>query len=241
MRKTLLVLTLVILAAVPLLSSCDSADIQEIVNTAKLWAMVHDITDTDGSVNYGAAARFGVGELFGFGTTGDDEGDAAIDSVKALNEIRQADDAAEEGWKQLYGGHNIQEAVLPHYNQAVDLRKDDWTYRNDRGVAYLEDLESENSPKLAKADFDKAAALAKASKKPGEYLRMLQQREQAMARLVRHDREIHASPTGNMLTEQSRTYDELYKLTGNHDYLLLKQQADTDLKEGYYWRRDPVK
>ncbi len=30
-------------------------------------------------------------------------------------------------------------------------------------------------------------------------------------------------------------YDELYKLTGDKNYLLLKQQADTNLQQGYYW------
>jgi hypothetical protein len=242
MRQTILIIfALIFLVAVPLLSSCDSADIQEIINTAKLWAIVHDITDTDGNVNYGGAARFGVGELFGLASTGDAEGDAAIDSVKALNEIRQADDAAEEGWKNLYAGRNIDESVIPYYNSAVNLRKDDWTYRNDRGVAYLEDIQNDNNAKLAKEDFDKATELAKQSGKPAEYLRMLKQREQAMARLVQHARETSAFPTGDTLKEQSRTYDELYKLTGEKNYLLLKQQTDTNLKEGYYWQRDAVK
>jgi hypothetical protein len=229
------------LAAVPLLSSCDSNDLQEIINTAKLWAMVNDITDTDGNPNPGAITRFVAGDAFGFGTTGDDEGDAAIDAVKALNNIRQADDAAEEGWKQLYAGRNIQESVLPHYNQAVSLRGNDWTYRNDRGIAYLEDIGNPNAQKLAKADFDKAAKLAKASGKPADYLKMLTQREQSMARLVQHSRETNAYPTEYMLKEQSRTYDELYKLTGKNDYLLLKQQTDTNLAQGYYWRLEPAK
>jgi hypothetical protein len=244
MRKILVILTLVMVAAVPLLSSCDSADIQEIINTAKLWAMVHDITDTDGNVNYGAAARFGLGNMFGLASTGDNEGDAAIDSVKALNEIREADDAAQEGWNNLYAGHNVDETVIPQYNSAVNLRKDDWTYRNDRGVAYLEDINAPNYPnnvKLANADFNKAASLAKQSKKSGEYLRMLKQREQSMARLVQHDNETHAMPTVDILNEQSRTYGELYKLTGEKNYLLLKQQTDTNLSEGHYWRVETTK
>jgi hypothetical protein len=48
-------------------------------------------------------------------------------------------------------------------------------------------------------------------------------------------------PTKYTYDEQSRLYGELYTLTGDNNYLLLKQQADTNLKEGYYWQRDPVK
>lgn len=62
-----------------------------------------------------------------------------------------------------------------------------------------------------------------------------------MARLVQHSKDQSAYPTGDMYKEQSRTYDELYKLTGENNYLLLKQQADTNLKEGHYWQRDTTK
>jgi len=235
-RRILLIIALVIILALPFLSSCEPGELDEIIYAAKLWAMVHDITDEDGEVNYGAATRFGLGNLFGFGSTGDKEGDAAIDSVKALNAIRQADEEADEGWNQLYGGHNVQDTVLPHYNAAVNLRKNDWTYRNDRGIAYLNDLNDPKNVDKANDDFDAAMAMARKSGKPVEYLRMLKQREQSMARLVRHQREEHSLPTGDMLREQLRTYTELYALTKDNNYLLLQQQVDTDIQEGYYWR-----
>jgi hypothetical protein len=241
MRRTILILFIFIIALLPFLSACDSSDVQELINWAKLWAIVHDITNEDGQPNFGTITRFTVGEAFGVGSTGDKEGDAAIDSARVLNDIRQAENEADQGWEALYKGQNIKESVLPHYDQAINLRPDDWSYRNERGIAQLENLDNPDNAKAAKADFDKATALAKKSGKPAEYLRMLKNREQAMARMVAHDNDINAYPTKDMYLEQSRTYDELYKLTNDKTYLLLKQQADTNLQEGHYWQRDTGK
>jgi hypothetical protein len=240
-RIKIILVALAALLVMPFLYSCDSGDLQTLINWAKLWAMVHDVTDADGNPNAGGIARFTVGEAFGFGTTGDEEGDAAIDSAVMLRNLRDAENEADAGWSALYSGRNIQEGVLPHYNKAISLRGDDWSYRNERGIAYLEDINNTDNAKLAKADFDKATELAKKSGKPAEYLRMLKEREQAMARLVQHDKDQSAYPTKDMYDEQSRLYGELYQLTKDNNYLLLKQQADTNLKEGYYWQRDPVK
>lgn len=240
MRRAILVLCLLIISLVPFLTACDSGEAQELIYWAKLWAMVHDITDENGSMNFGAATRFAAGEALGFGSTGDEEGDAAIDCASTLNNIRQADDQADEGWQNLYGGKNINDDVLPHYNQAVNLRPDDWSYRNERGISQLENIDNPDAAKAAKADFDRAAAIAKKNGKPEEYLRMLKNREQNMAKIVGHLNATSAYPTGEMYREQSRTYDELYKLTGEKNYLLLKQQADTNLQEGHYWTREPA-
>jgi hypothetical protein len=244
-RRKLATLALIILLVMPFIYSCDSGDTNALINWAKLWAMVHDITDTDGNMNYGAVARFGAGELFGLGSTGNDEGDAAIDIAKGtkdtLDKIRSAEQAADEGWKELDSGSNIPTKVLPHYNEAISLRPDDWSYRNGRGIAYLEDLETDNNDKLAQKDFGKANALAKKSGKPVEYLKMLKEREQAMATMVQHKKDMGALPTLYLYQEQSRLYGELYTLTSDNSYKLLKQQADTNLKEGYYWQKEPAK
>jgi hypothetical protein len=211
---------------------------QQLIYWAKLWAIVHDITDEDGSPNAGAIIRFAGGEAFGFGTTGDKEGDAAIDAARVLKNIRQAEESADQGWEALNGGKNIEQGVLPHFNQAIDLRPGDWSYRNGRGIAHLEDLENPENARAARNDFDNANAIANKSGKPAEYLRMLKNREQALARLVAIKNDTHAYPTKDVYLEQSRTYDELYKLTNDKTYLLLKQQADTNLQEGHYWQRD---
>jgi hypothetical protein len=238
-RAAILVLSLLIIVLVPFLSACDSSEAQDLIYWAKLWAIVHDITDEDGNPNFGAVTRFAAVEVFGIGgSTGDTEGDAAIDNARVLNDIRQAKDEGDQGWEALYKGRNIKSDVLPHYDQAVKLRDNDWSYRNERGIAQLENLENPDNAKAAKADFDEATALAKKSGKPAEYLRMLKHREQAMAKMVAHDNDIHAFPTKDMYLEQSRTYDELYKLTNDRTYLLLKQQADTNLQEGHFWTRD---
>jgi hypothetical protein len=245
LRFRKIVLVLLVLLVMPFIYSCDSGDVDALINWAKLWAMVHDITDTDGNVNPGAVARFTAGELFGFGSTGDAEGDAAIDVAKdvkgMLDNLRDAEAEADKGWEALDSGKNIQENVVPRYNKAISLRPDDWSYRNERGIAYLEDLQTDNNDKLAQKDFDKANDLARKSGKPAEYLRMLKEREQALATLIQHKKDTHALPTIYAYQEQSRLYGELFTLTNDNNYKLLKQQADTNLKEGYYWQRDNVK
>ena len=239
MRRAIFILLILIIGLIPFLSACDSPD-GDLIYWAKLWAIVHDITDADGNPNYGAVTRFGLGEMFGLGTTGDEEGDAAIDSARMLNNIRQAEDAADQGWEALNKGKNIQEGVLPNFNKAIDLRPDDWSYRNGRGIANLEDLDNPDNAKTARDDFNKANEIAKRSGKPEEYLRMLRNREQALARLVGIKNDQHAFPTKEVYLEQSSVYDELYTLTSDKTYLLLKQQADTNLQEGHYWVREPV-
>jgi hypothetical protein len=241
MRRAILILAVFIIALVPFLSACDTGEGTELIYWAKLWAIVHDITDEDGNPNFGAVTRFAAVEVFGIGgSTGDTEGDAAIDNAHALNDIRQASDEADQGWEALYKGQNINSDVLPHYDQAVKLRDKDWSYRNERGIANLEDLENPDNAQAARDDFNKANELAKKSGKPAEYLRMLKNREQALARLVAIKNDEHAFPTKEVYLEQSTTYDELYKLTNDRTYLLLKQQADTNLQEGHYWQRDTI-
>lgn len=237
MPRTILILAILIVLLVPFLSACESGEVQQLIRWAKLWAIVNDITDADGNPNYGAVTRFAVGEAFGLGTTGDEEGDAAIDCARILNNIRQAEDAADEGWDSLYSGENIEADVLPHFDKAIDLRPDDWSYHNGRAIANLEDIWNADGLRVARDDMDRASALARKSGKPEEYLRMLHNREQGMARLVALRNERHAFVCKDIYEVQSRTYDELYKLTGDNDYLLLKQQADTNLELGYYSQR----
>ena len=237
MRRTILALFILITLLVPFATACESGEVQQFIYWAKLWAIVHDITDADGSPNYGAITRFAVGEALGLGSTGDEEGDAAIDCARMLDNIRQAEDAADEGWENLYEGRNIKAEVLPDFDKAIKLRPDDWSYYNGRGIAHLEDMDNPEAAKAAEADFQKAVELAKKSGKPEEYLRMLRSREQALARLVGIENDAHAVPSKDVYLEQARLYDELYKLTGENNYLLLKQQADTNLSLGYYTER----
>ena len=241
MKRTVLASFIVIVLLVPFLSACESGETQQFIYWAKLWAMVHDITDADGKPNYGAITRFAVGEAFGLGSTGDEEGDAAIDCARLLNTIRQAEDAADEGWDYLYEGRNIEEAVLPGFDKAIGLSSDDWSYYNGRAIAHAQDIYDPEGLRKAREDLDKADALAKKSGKPEEYLRMLRNREQGLARLVAEKNERHAVDLcGDIYAMQSRTYEELYKLTGDNDYLLLKQQADTNLGLGFYTDRIKV-
>ena len=205
--------------------------VQELIYWGKLWAMVHDITDADGNVNYGAAARFAAGDVFGLATTGDDEADAAIDNARVLNNIRLAKDEGDKGWQELTDGdlNRIKYDVLPHYDEAVRLRPNDWAYLNERGIAHLENQFDDKGPEKGKADFAKASELAKKSGKPAEYLRMLKQREQALTTFVTKRRAVSLYIYGDTYREQIRLYNELYQLTGNKDYVPLRQQAESYL------------
>ena len=236
MRRMLVVCALLVL--LPILTSCESGELQQLIYWAKLWAIVHDVTDEDGNPNFGAATRFTAGEAFGLGTTGDEEGDAAIDAARVVDKMRRAEDAADKGQEALYGGSNVKESVLPHFDTAIGLRPGDWSYRNERGIAILESRFPSLDIKVARADFDKAAVLARQNKRSDEYLRMLKHREQVMAKLVGQRYAERADVNNEIYQEQVRTYDELYKMTNDRSYLLLKQQADTN-QQTKGWRTVP--
>jgi hypothetical protein len=240
MRRAIIVLSVLIILLVPFINACDSGGAPQLVYWARLWAVAHGITDENGNPNYGAIARFAAGEAFGLGSTGDQEADAAIDCARVLDKIRRAEDAADIGWESLNSGQNIRADVLSHFDRAIDLRPEDWSYRNGRGIANLEDLDNADGAAVAGADFDTANAIARKSGQPEEYLRMLRHREQALARLVAFRDAQRAYPTKEVYLEQSRLYNELYTLTGENNYLLLKQQADADLREGHYRQRTPA-
>jgi hypothetical protein len=238
MRRTIIALLLMVVLMVPFLSSCDSGDLQLLVDYAKLWAEVHNLTEPDGSVNLGAAGRFvgknALTDLFGLSTTGDEVGDAVVDSARTMKDIRDAQKEANQGWQSLYDGKNVQDDVLPHYNQALSLRKEDWSYYNERGLAHLEDIFDPNAVKLAENDFNNAAQFSKLKQPPDVYIQMLKQRVEAMEKLNGHARDMHALLTKETLLEQSRTYGELASLTGDGRYTLLKQQVDSTVKEGMF-------
>ncbi|MBI2850712.1 MAG: hypothetical protein HYX80_06695 [Chloroflexi bacterium] len=233
MKKTLVVMALII-AMIPVLSACESGDVQQLIYYAKLWAIVHDVTNEEGQPTFGAGTRFVAGEALGVGTTGDEEGDAAIDAGRVVYKIKQAEDEAEKGRTALYAGDSVTVDVLPHYDQATKLRPGDWSYRNERGIAYLAnpDIGDQESVKRARADFDQATALAKKSGRQEEYLRMLKQRQQTFERFVGEKNKRQAAVNNVVYQEESRLYDELYQLTKDNNYLLLKQQADTNAVRG---------
>jgi hypothetical protein len=234
LKRSILLLTIFIIALVPLVSSC-TGGAEQLYYWAKLWALTHDITGEDGSPNYLAIGRFAAVEVFGVPiSTGDEEADAVIDSAHILKDIRDADKEAKTGWTNLYAEDNVEDSVIPHYNSAIKTRPNDWAYRNERGIAYLQYHEITNQAEQAKKDFDEAAALAKKSKQPDEYLKMLKDREQKMSRLNAKFSANGGIASRYFYEEQARVYNELYKLTNQHDYLLLKQQAEANVTLGWY-------
>jgi hypothetical protein len=235
MRRAIIALSLLIILMVPFLSACDAGDLQVLVNYAKMWALVHGLTDTEGNVEAGAAARFVAKDTFldslGLTTTGDKEGDAVIDSARTVKDIRDAQKEANQGWNNLYSGKHIKTEVLPHYNNAINKRSQDWSYYNERGIANLVDTESPNALKDAQKDFDKASEYG--NQKPHIYIQMLKQRAEATEKYVGHARDEHAGVTQELYMEQSRTYGELASLTGDSRYTQLKQQVDSYLKADF--------
>jgi hypothetical protein len=229
MKRTILCLTLLILLMVPFLSACDTGDLDILVNYAKLWAMVHGIMEPDGSVNFGAGTRFAVGEAFGLGTTGDEEGDAVIDSARALNNMRMGQDEANQGWKQLYDGQDLNTKVIPHYNRAINLQPKDYTYYNERAIAQLWNYSEPTHEKDASSDFAKAEKLS--IERPDTYLKMFNHRAERLEKLIQHDAEVNHAVPKVLYTELSRTYGRLASLTGQSRYTQLKQQVDTKLME----------
>ncbi len=236
-RRTLLILVALIVILLPFLSACGPDETEQFVYWATLWAKARGIIDESENPDYPAAMRFVAAQAFGFGSTGDEEADAAIDCARLLKKIRQAEDEAGCAWQALEAGKNIRAEVLPHLDKAISLRPDDWSLRNVRAAVYLEDLENPDGVKNARGDFDKADALAEKSGITGEYLRMLRDRAQALARVITFNGEQQIYPVKETLEEQSRTCDELYSLTGDNDYLLMKEQANNNIQQRRYRER----
>ena len=230
MRRTVILISLLILLLVPFLTSCDSGDLQVLVNYAKMWALVHGIMDPDGGVDSGAAARYVVGNAFGaFTSTGDEEGDAVIDSARTIKKIRYAENEATQGWNDLYSWKNVPKVVLPHYNNAVNTRPDDYTYLNERGIAHLMDLNTYDAERDADKDFIKAGDMTLAH--PAIYVGMYKQRAAKLEQLIQHcDEAIHGVPR-RLYVHLSETYQVLYQQTGWAQYKQLQQQVDTKIKE----------
>jgi hypothetical protein len=241
MRRAIQISLLLIISLTPFLSSC-TGEVDQLIYFGKLWAMVHDITDADGNLNYGAAARFGGLSVLGLDTTGDDEADAAIDNAKILNKIRMAKEEGDKGWKELLDGDTAGDGmkirVISHYDEAINLRPDDWAYRNERAIAHLDDQIDMNGLKAANADFAKANEISRRGGKPAEYLRILKHREQSLAKFVTTRRMRGNWLMGDVYRAQISLYDELYVLTSDKSYLLLKQQADSNLQSPHAERWD---
>jgi hypothetical protein len=233
MRRTIIALLLLIVLMVPFLSSCDSGDLQLLVDYAKMWAMVHNLTEPDGSISLSAAGRFmgknALTDIFGLPTTGDKVGDAVVDSARTLKDIRAAEKEANEGRQNLYSGrYVISTYVIPHYNNAIKLRDKDYTYYNERGIAQL--LNSGDNPdnmKDARSDFSMAEKVSE--DQINTYLKMYDHRASALERLIQQRDEVDHAVPKVLYTELSQTYGRLIKFTGQSRYVQLKQQVDTKL------------
>jgi hypothetical protein len=211
----------------PFLSSCDSGDLQLLIDYAKMWAMVHGITDSDGHIDTGAGLRYVAGDALGFGTTGDKEGDAVIDSARTVKDIRYAEKEAKQGWKDLYDGKEVATVVLPHYNNAVNTRDKDYSYYNERGIAHLMDLNGYKSQEAADKDFQTAGDMT--YDHSYVYETMYRQRAEKLEQLVQHRDEVYHAVPKRLYVALSDTYSCLYLRTGWAQYKQLQQQVDTKL------------
>ena len=112
MKKRILVI--VLSALMVLMTGCSTEDSQILIDIAQSWALEHAVE----------IASYGV-----FGTTGNDEVDAVLDSQGVIDNINSADHLMEEGRK---------EGDLTKMEEAVQQRPGDYTYRTSYAAALLQ-------------------------------------------------------------------------------------------------------
>jgi hypothetical protein len=232
-RRIIILISLLVLLMVPFITSCEAGDLNVLVNYAKMWALVHGITDDDGHVSPGAAGRFiakdTILDAFGLTTTGDEVGDSVIDSARTVKDVRDAQKEATQGWNDLYSGKDVPTVVLPHYNNAVKTRPNDWSYLNERGIAHLMDLNGYKSDEAAEKDFKAAGDMT--FDHPWIYENVYKDRAAKLEKLVQHRDEVYHAVPKRLYTALSDTYSVLYNRTGWDHYKQLQQQVDTKLRE----------
>ncbi|NOS67258.1 MAG: hypothetical protein HOO67_02740 [Candidatus Peribacteraceae bacterium] len=147
MKRSILTFIGVALLALPL-AACEKSDTDVVVDFMQSWMKDKGILDADGkpTLQAGIVAT-------GFGTTGDDRVDAAVQAGTMLQSLHKADKLVDEAGDAMMGRPRDSDLALNKMNAAIDMRPDDWSYLNRRGVVHMEN----GNKKAAQADF--AAAI----------------------------------------------------------------------------------
>ncbi len=148
MKRPILTFIGVLLLALPL-AACEKSDTDVVVDFIQSWMKDKGILDDKGNptIKAGLVAT-------GFGTTGDDRVDAAVQAGSMLDGIKKADKLVDEAGDAMTKQPRDPDAALKKMNAAIDMRPNDWSYLNRRGMVYME----KGNKKAADADFAAATA-----------------------------------------------------------------------------------
>jgi hypothetical protein len=199
-RSIIAVVLLILL--VPVLTACDDADVDFVVDLAFTWAEEKGLLTAEGGLNWISVAYY-QGQLWGKGTTGDDMLDTALQVGPTIHNFKTADEKAQAG---------LERGDVGLIDQAITQRPGDWSY-HDKKAAVL----------IAQGDMDSAwSAMDESEQLVSERienggdckvirLNMLRNREQALLA------QLEANPENmGLLDALDQTQGEIYYLETDH-------------------------
>lgn len=149
---------LLLLFSLSFLTGCSKSDWGLLVDLAIDWAAQHEYVNTDangnlirddkGNVSVNKV-KIGADALLG---SGDDQTDAVLGAGMAVRGILEADNLEQNGFK---------DNDISKINKAIDMRPNDYSYRNSRGVLNLQ----KGDITAANKDFAEANKIAAAQSK----------------------------------------------------------------------------
>lgn len=139
----------VLLGGCDLLFMLGESEQEQVQDTAEEWAEVHDLNPVkeEGGIDPEGVAK--VARRVVTQSTGDPEVDAALKSDNVILKISKADELVDQGWK---------ENNPRFFDQAIQLRPEEWKYRLDRAAWNLDYYATPNMSKVDK-DFQVAESL----------------------------------------------------------------------------------
>ncbi len=106
---------------------CTQEDKDLVFDFAMDWAELNGLVNSDGSPTLLAVAR-----TLGGVSTGDPELDATIDNANTVKKMQEAEDNSQDARRHQDSDPPNYEAATNSVGESIDLRPDDWHYRNQR-------------------------------------------------------------------------------------------------------------
>lgn len=176
-----------------LLTACEDADTEFLLDIAVEFAQEKGLLNSDGSPNLATLGQYAL-----FGTTGDPGADAALEAGLVVKNLEDADRLAQEG---------AEEGDMDKIDAAINARPGDWSYREQRAALLMAQGDSQAAEQaMAEADqlvFDQIQAGGDCATLR---LNQLRHREQALTT------QMQRNPTDAALLDQAEQSRQMVRI-----------------------------
>lgn len=216
-KKAMLLLALILVMTMG--SGCSRSDWADLLEIGIAWAQANNVLDAEGKPVWSSVVNVASGTSLQKPEK-DPNADPGIEALIDAGEVVENFNKAEALSKEARIKHDIK--LL---DQAIDLRKNDYSYRNQKGSM----LFFEGDGSAAEKEYDTADDLS-ASVSSAAYIRNLQTRAKHLAEEKDQFRKLDLVSANKITKEQedatidryfkrmAAIYKELYDITGNADY-----------------------